>query len=426
MGNNTSPNISVALSHKTNTSKPDQAQLQAIVMDYSDGYVMYIWQAFDDIRKSTADSKTRAQAQYLKVLSTSNAMTIAAGRNAAENLLDMLVFVSLDRHVLEAFWAPKVFGPSSKSLVKTYRKLEQDIWKTSDRVLSKDQQRKLRELINEWIAANPDQHYTAAIRFSDFNELHGDSSGSMSEASTLLADVEKAVAVAEKGLLVSERVMFLAERTPRMMTMQADLVLDQIAATPDAELVRTNLTKFTAASERLSISVAELPKQVSEERRAAVDHTFNRVGEERKRLIADLESQESRLRGLLDEVRKLLDRAIPLTDKVNTTVNSADTLYRLYDSTPNRVEKYNDILEKGIVAMDKLEHILSEVTPLYAAASKDGSVRNDPLFGKSVGLADHIFWRGIQLITFFLVGLLAVLLAYKRMSLKMNSDHHKS
>jgi ABC-type transporter Mla subunit MlaD len=175
----------------------------------------------------------------------------------------------------------------------------------------------------------------------------------------------------------------------------------------------------------VSLAVADLPQKLSEERKAALDHAFDHIGAERKQLLADLERQEARLRGVLDDVRKLLDQAIPLTDKVNTTVQSADTLYRLYDSTPSNIDKYNDMLEKSIVAMDKLERILGEVTPLYAAASRNGDVRNDPLFGKSVGLADHVFWRGMQLIAFFLVGLLAVLLIYKRISLRMSAGSHK-
>jgi hypothetical protein len=421
----TPPDINAALTDKSGTSTPNQSQLQAIVMDYSDVYVMFTWQAIDEIRQATTDHQIKAEAQRLKVLTTSNVMTIATGRNAAENLLDMLVFVSLSRHTLETFWAPNALGPGSTSLVKTYRKLEQDIWKISDRVLSQDQQKRLRELISDWIAANPDQHYTWAVRFSDFDELHGQVSTRKSKAGSLRADVENAVAVAEKGLLVSERVLFLAERTPRIMTMQTDLVLDQIAARPDAELLRANLTRFTAASERVSLAVADLPKQITEERKAALDHAFDHIGAERKQLVADLEAQEARLRGVLDDVRKLLDRAIPLTDKVNTTVHSADTLYRLFDSTPSNIDKYNDMLEKSIVAMDKLAHILGEITPLYAAVSRDGNVRNDPFFGKSVGLADHIFWRGMQLITFFLVGLLAVLLIYKRISLRMSRGSHR-
>jgi len=70
--------------------------------------------------------------------------------------------------------------------------------------------------------------------------------------------------------------------------------------------------------------------------------------------------------------------------------------------------------------MDKLTRILTEVTPLYAAIGRDTNVRDDPLFGKLVRLADHLFWRGMLLIAFFLVGLLAMLLIYKHLSLRIN------
>ena len=123
---------------------------------------------------------------------------------------------------------------------------------------------------------------------------------------------------------------------------------------------------------------------------------------------------------MFEDVRGLLDRAIPLTDKLSTTVRSADALYRLVDASPINLPQYNDLLEKSIVVMDKLTRILTEVTPLYAAIGRDTNVRDDPLFGKLVGLADHLFWRGMLLIAFFLVGLLAMLLIYKYLSVRMS------
>jgi hypothetical protein len=68
--------------------------------------------------------------------------------------------------------------------------------------------------------------------------------------------------------------------------------------------------------------------------------------------------------------------------------------------------------------MDKLEWLLAEVTPLYTSVTRDTNVRSEPLFRKALGLADHLFWRRMQLIGFFLVGLLAVLLVYRYLSLK--------
>jgi ABC-type transporter Mla subunit MlaD len=265
----------------------------------------------------------------------------------------------------------------------------------------------------------------AAIRLSDFAEVQGMSRASQMKAGTLLADVEKALAVVEQGLLVSERALFYVERLPRLVTLQTELLLDQVAAAPDAERMRTNPSKLAAASEQLSLVVTDFPKYVTGERQAAIDHVFMRFGSERQQVMNDLASQENRLRGLFEEVRGLLDRANPLTDKLNTTVHSADALYRLFEAKPINLSQYNDLLEKSNVVMDKLAGILAEVKPLYAAISGDSSVRVDSLLGKIVGLADHLFWRGMLLIAFFLVGLLGVLLAYKTLSFRMTREHQK-
>ncbi|NWF56134.1 MAG: hypothetical protein HXY45_15215 [Syntrophaceae bacterium] len=418
----TGEDIKGALSPKTDYAPLSETQLQAMVMNFEDLYVMSVWQAYDEIRRSTNNPEIRATAQSLKVRSNSNAITIAAGRNPAVNLLDMLVFVSLGRHAVENHWVPEVFGSPGEPLVRTYRKLENEVWKISARVLSEDQQKTLRALIQEWIAANPGQYYIAAIRLSDFAEIQGMSRASQMKAGTLLADVEKALAVAEQGLLVSERALFYVERLPRLVTLQTELMLDQIAAAPDAEHLRTNLSKLSAASERLSLVVADLPRYVREERQATVDHVFSHFRAERQQVMNDLASQESRLQGVFKEVAGLIDRVTPLTDKLHATVRSADALYRLVDATtPSKLPQYNALLEKAIVAMDKLTGILAEVTPLYAAISRDANALNDPIFGKIMGLADHLFWRGMLLIAFFLVGLLAVMLAYRFLSAKLGT-----
>ena len=259
----TGEEIKGAFSHKTKYAPLSEAQLQAMVMNFEDLYVMSVWQTYDEIKRSTTDPEIRATAQSLKVRSNSNAISIAAGRNPAVNLLDMLVFVSLGLHAVENHWVPEVFGSHGEPLVKTYRKLENEIWKISARVLSEVQQKTLRDLIKEWIAANPLQYYIAAIRLSDFAEIQGMSRASQMKAGTLLADVEKALAVVEEGLLVSERALFYVERLPRLVTLQTELLLDQVAAAPDAERIRTNLSKLTAALEQLSPVVADLPRYVT-------------------------------------------------------------------------------------------------------------------------------------------------------------------
>ena len=46
-----------------------------------------------------------------KLASRSAVLDIAVGPNAVENLLDMLVLVTLTRQEVEQYWAPKYLGP---------------------------------------------------------------------------------------------------------------------------------------------------------------------------------------------------------------------------------------------------------------------------------------------------------------------------
>jgi len=53
----------------------------------------------------------------------------------------------------------------------------------------------------------------------------------------------------------------------------------------------------------------------------------------------------------------------------------------LVDAIPSKLPQYNALLEKAIVAMDKLTGILAEVTPLYAAIGRDANALKDPSSG---------------------------------------------
>jgi len=116
--------------------KISRAELQQEVMAFADGYAVAVWQAADDIRRAALPLETRADAQYLKVLYASAAFRIAAGRRPAANLLDMVVFITLGRMVVEEYWQPKVYGEAGRPLLDSYRRLEREIWAIAGRVLA--------------------------------------------------------------------------------------------------------------------------------------------------------------------------------------------------------------------------------------------------------------------------------------------------
>lgn len=71
--------------------------LQQEMMDFSDRYTMAIWENADACLRKNTDPAKRLRVETFKVLFCAASMQIAAGRDPTANLLDMYVFVSLDR-----------------------------------------------------------------------------------------------------------------------------------------------------------------------------------------------------------------------------------------------------------------------------------------------------------------------------------------
>jgi hypothetical protein len=119
--------IGTTLRHDPKSGQLTQAGLQAEVMSFADEYVLTIRQAMDDMNRLGLDPKQRAILNRSKVLLSATAMSIAAGRNPAANLLDMMVFLSLERQVLEDYWIPKFYGDKARVLLKAVSRLEKEI-----------------------------------------------------------------------------------------------------------------------------------------------------------------------------------------------------------------------------------------------------------------------------------------------------------
>ena len=163
------------LRHDPRTGKLTQAGLQAEVMSFADEYVLTIRQAMDEMNRAGLAPSQRAILNRSKVLLSATAMSIAAGRNPAANLLDMVVFLTLERQVLEDYWIPKFYGDKARVLLKAVSRLEKEIWAMAGELLPPEQQENLRAMIREWRAAHPEQHLLGNVRLHTLAGLRGES-----------------------------------------------------------------------------------------------------------------------------------------------------------------------------------------------------------------------------------------------------------
>ena len=86
----------------------------------------------------------------------SSVYTIAAQPNPQVGLLDMVAVTTLGRMIYEDNIRRK-YGKSTDVLVDGFRQLEMDIWRIAAKVLTKEQQAELRQLILYWRKNNPDK-----------------------------------------------------------------------------------------------------------------------------------------------------------------------------------------------------------------------------------------------------------------------------
>ncbi len=191
------------------------------------------------------------------LIAISSALDIAAGPRPEANLLDMVVFVTLSRDVMERHYVPRVFGEAGEALAHVFRSSERQIWELARKVLTPAQEREVRETIRAWQASHPEQTRVAGVRFTAFSASAADRH-QRRNASGILAGVQSATRAADAALLLGERAMFLAPRIPAVLRLQARL----------------------GAHELLCDSLAELERV-----EARVEHTMERMEQLSRRLI---------------------------------------------------------------------------------------------------------------------------------------------
>lgn len=396
-----------------------RAELQSEVMRFADRFAVTFAQVGDELRRRATNPQVRAAVQKQKVRYVSTALHVATGPNPEINLLDMLVFVTLVRIVGEQYWVPQVYGDMGTALLKALRTLEADIWSIAEDVLTPEQQQELRDLILEWREEHPDQRYVWSVHFLDFAEEEGISAqeassrpGSLFGLLFLdpLAGLDPAARELEQTRYIAERAMFYIQRTPALVRWQAELLFDRLAAAPETEQFLTATARFTEASERLTKTVERLPDQIAEERR---------------QLILQLESEETRLRGLLADMQQTLAAGSELTSQVNTTVGAIDALAARFDSgpSPRDAEPFDikDYREAATRVSDAAQQLTVLVESMEQLLASPGWEQRLPQLRDVIGrfeaggerMVDHAFRRGVVLILIFLVGFVLAMLSYR-------------
>ncbi len=410
-----------------------EVELQSELMSYADRFVSIISQAYEDFDELKPKPAARHVILGDLVFSLSSVYTIAAEPNPQVGLLDMVAVTTLGRIIYEDNIRRK-YGKSTDVLVVGFRQMEKDIWRIAAKVLTKEQQAELRQLILLWHKNNPDKVVYNYLRFSDFAAQRRNSTlVKKTQTGGLFKTVQEVTQQVEETRMLAERGIFLATRLPLLMGNFAEVWMSQLLVSPETNKILADIHTVSTVSERMATVAEQLPDQlmkdisklrwntvnqvmkgidewsektlndvmarVAIEREAFISQFMDRLIGEQKIALEAIMTEEQQITGLVTELRKaieggntLLLTANTLTEKFNVDKPSPEPK----DSKPFDIKEYQDTIAEVTTLVESTNQLfgtvgLEELLPQLVKAI-------DQVGNEGEEIIDHSFRQGVLFI----------------------------
>jgi hypothetical protein len=240
-------------------------------MGFADRYLSKAAEATDTYQHLVHTKAARELGLATFIFPGLTVIGIAAGGEPGSDLLDMVVFATLQRESLEKGWAREVLGDKADNLIKTQQQLETQIWGIAGDVLSLDQLERLREAIRLWRKANPNQRYVSNVKFDDVATERGAGQGAKGledESVGLLAPLDAAVREGEEIRLMARRSMYIIQRMPPLLMAQARFVLHEEVSPEQVDGLLKDVSGFRVTLDEAQKTLARMPASIGKEREA--------------------------------------------------------------------------------------------------------------------------------------------------------------
>lgn len=391
-------------------------KLQLAVMRFADEYNARIGTQVEVFQRATIDPAERLEAQTWLVSQATSAVTIAAGPNSEINAIDMLVFTTLSRKVVEDRWVGEAYGERARGLLAEHRALEDRIWQYSSVLLSDAQKQELRTSIDTWHRANPLLRAVPFIQLEQFEFAtragRTRSAGPTSIFAFLgidpLSNLDPAVRELAQTRQLAERAVYYMQRAPMLVSMEAQRLAFEFAVAPESTRLLDSVAQIGGAAQTTSGLVADLPRLVAEERAAIIEQ-----------LNALLDQQQGELTALAIELRSTLEAGGVTSDSLRETITALDAFVARFDrsaapaggtsSRPFDVTEYTEALRQLGEAARQVQALVDQADSKAPALAQLSGQATDQL----ASLVDHVFWRLLQLVLALVVAGVLGALAYR-------------
>jgi hypothetical protein len=391
-------------------------QVQLSVMRFADEYTSWVTERVTLFQRTTDDPGERLAAQSWLVSQATSAFTIAAGPNPELNAIDMLVFATLSRMVIEDRWVGELYGPRADGLLAAHRELESRAWKLAPMLLNEAQVAELRSGIEAWHRRNPVMRAVPFIHLEDFAFATGATTTGGGSSSSIfsflgidpLSNLDPAVRELAQTRQLAERAVYYGQRAPKLISMEAQRLAFEVAITPESVGLLQNVDRIGGAAQTTGNLIADLPRLLAEERSATIEQ-----------LTGVLDERQGQFQALLVELRSTLEAGGTTSDSVRETVAALDVLLARLDrpasatartdSRPFDVTEYTEGLRMLGEAAQHLQVLLAQSDGKVPALSQ----ASERFAGQLTSLVDHVYWRLVQLIFVLVAAVVAGALGYR-------------
>jgi len=327
--------------------KLTREELRSDIMNFADRFAGTFGQSMDELEMHLSSPVMRRNyANHLYMTLAAN-FEIAAQAHPGAALLDQMVFVTLNRIAWEKYYYPVRYESLSRAPVDALVRLETEIWEIADETLTADQLIAMRELINEWRSANPNQWSVNWIRFSNFGEAgRKPAMKKIEQSGGLLSPVSQAGQTAEELRFTIERAIYLLTRMQVMLNFQVDAAYTSIAAQPEIVAMMNNIESYRDIAERLAQAVETVPDETIKKVGNQLEQTLVQVSSEREAAITQA------LEGVSQERIDAINQMVKvLSTQRNEIINRMDKLLENAEDHSERILNHAFILLTALVAV---------------------------------------------------------------------------
>jgi hypothetical protein len=402
----------------------EHARLQAAVMEIADQTILDVGRSARQYSRDVNTPDAHYQSVSWTVNTTNRVLSISSNPSPINALVDLTLYVSVQRIFHEKYLMPQVIGEPDRRMVESFTRLETRCWNALAQVLDQPQIDSLHGLLNDWENENQDLSQAVQLDAPSFADLAPSKKRKdvpvVSDLYNLLnydplSSLEPAVQEVATTRQLGERVLFFGQHMPRLLTQEVELMTLRTARLPEVQTATKSAERVSAAAEKLAQAASTLPEDVRAERQKTIEQLSGELSAQREGLIADLERAREPLKQLLEQSRATLDSGAEMSRSINATIGSLDSFLTSRSSargdSPGEAQAPHpfDVREFGDAAA-RIAEASHELASAIQAAD-DHLPRIQRALGDAEARAeeaiDHAYGRALRLLA-WLVGLAAV------------------